>query len=137
MSPGKLAAQVSHGSMAFLSTMVRNSTKILETQRDGEVLVVELPIPVEMYMEWFEGSFTKVILEAKSKNKLLRAIDIAKELGFEEGKDYFPIYDSCRTELEPEEENGTTLTVVGFRPLDSETADKIGKKFQLWRDSRD
>ena len=41
------------------------------------------------------------------------------------------------TDLEPEEvdENGQgrTLTCIGFRPLDDETAWKISKKYQLYR----
>ncbi len=62
MSPGKLAAQVSHGSMAFLSWMIRGN---------------------------------------------------------------------CHTELEPEED-GRTLTVILFKPMDSEIIDQIGRKYHLY-----
>jgi peptidyl-tRNA hydrolase len=62
MSPGKLAAQVSHGSMAFLSWMIRNNS---------------------------------------------------------------------HTELEPEED-GRTLTVIWFKPMDSEIIDQIGRKYHLY-----
>lgn len=61
MSPGKLAAQVSHGSMAFLSWMIRNNS---------------------------------------------------------------------HTELEPED--GRTLTVIWFKPMDSEIIDQIGRKYHLY-----
>lgn len=54
-------------------------------------------------------------------------------MGMEEGTDFFCIYDDCRTEIQPEEENGTTLTVIGFRLMDSEIIDRIGKKYQLYR----
>ena len=40
----------------------------------------------------------------------------------EEYKDYFLIYDACRTELEKESPEGT-LTCIGFRPME------IGKKY--------
>ena len=67
----------------------------------------------------------------------MKAVTIANELGLEEGIDYFLIKDNCLTELEPEEidENGVgrTLTCIGFRPLDDETAWKISKKFQLYK----
>lgn len=38
------------------------------------------------------------LFHAKNKDDLLRAVEAAKELG----KDYFLIYDACRTELEKE-----------------------------------
>ena len=56
---------------------------------------------------------------------------MAEELGMKEGEDFFCIYDSCRTELEPEED-GRTLTVIGFKPMDSEIIDKIGRKYHLY-----
>ena len=42
----------------------------------------------------------------------------------EEYKDYFLIYDACRTELEKE-----SPTCIGFRPMEAE---EIGKKYQLY-----
>ena len=51
--------------------------------------------------------------------------------------DYFLIKDCCLTELEPEEVDdkgiGRTLTCIGFRPMDSDIINEIGKKFQLYR----
>ena len=63
----------------------------------------------------------------------MKAVKIAEELGLKEGKDFFLIKDNCLTELEPEEEDGRTLTVIGFRPLEDETAAAISKKFQLYK----
>lgn len=62
----------------------------------------------------------------------MKAVKIAEELGLKEGKDFFLIKDNCLTELKPEED-GRTLTVIGFRPLDDETASAISKKFQLYK----
>ena len=62
----------------------------------------------------------------------MKAVKYAEELGLKEGKDFFLIKDNCYTELEPEDEDGRTLTAIGFRPMATETAHKISKKFQLF-----
>ncbi len=134
MSPGKLAAQVAHASLAFLSQKIRNNGKQLLLNTD---YLVPITIQKHIYEDWFCGIFTKTICEAKNKNQLLKAKTIAEELGMIEGEDFFLIKDACNTELMPEEvdENGIgrTLTCIGFRPLDDETAWKISKKFQLYK----
>ena len=129
MSYGKFAAQVSHGSMAFLSTFIRNHADL-----DGHI---DALIDEDILNNWINGSFTKCVLEAKNKNQLLKAKTMAEEMGMKEGIDFFLIRDNCRTELESEEvdENGVgrTLTCIGFRPFPSEVIDKIGKKYQLYK----
>ena len=134
MSPGKLAAQVAHASLAFLSQKIRNNGKQLLLNTD---YLVPITIQKHIYEDWFCDVFTKTICEAKNKNQLLKAKTIAEELGMIEGEDFFLIKDACNTELMPEEvdENGIgrTLTCIGFRPLDDETAWKISKKFQLYK----
>lgn len=184
MSPGKLAAQVSHGSMAFLSNMIKEHTARIvlnrgcawyidekgekvpnyymrddmdrwakETRERGEdyfyyepvnngrlqlcdmkyYYKTNMDIDISLYENWFNGSFTKCVLEARNKTHLLEAKNIAEELGMVDGKDFFCIYDNCYTELEPEEEDGTTLTCIGFVPMDAEVIDKVGKKYQLYK----
>ena len=183
MSMGKLAAQIAHASMAFLTNELRaNAKKVLdctriqsgilyrrsdltdwaqEAEQRGELYVYVRPVdPNNPYGElelcdptyhyqvtvnfdtntwekWINGSFTKVVCEAKNRNKLMKAVEIAKELGLEENKDFFLIKDNCLTELEPEEIDssgvGRTLTCIGFKPLDDEIASKISKKFQLYK----
>lgn len=123
MSSGKLAAQVSHGSMAFLSWFIRNNADL-----DGHV---DGYIDEDILHNWIEGEFTKCVLQAKNKNQLLKAKTMAEELGMVEGKDFWLIRDNCHTELEPEED-GRTLTVIGFRPMDSELIDQIGRKYHLY-----
>lgn len=134
MSPGKLAGQVAHASWAFLSNQIRTANT---NNNDDKTVQVSICMEAPIYNEWFCGIFTKVICEAKNRNRLTKAIEIAKELGLEEGIDYFLIKDACLTELEPEEidENGIprTLTCIGFKPLADETANKISKKFQLYK----
>ena len=123
MSVGKMAAQASHASMAFLIQMIKDHEKGYE--------VMPFNINEEVY-EWMNGAFTKTICEAKNRNHLMKAVKYAEELGLKEGKDFFLIKDNCYTELEPEDEDGRTLTAIGFRPMTTETAHKISKKFQLF-----
>ncbi len=134
MSPGKLAAQVSHASMAFLTTAVRHNThKVIHIHNGEEFYVTDnIPIAKGLYDEWIDDSFTKVICGARNKSRLLKAIDLAQELGMREGVDYFIIRDACRTELEAEEEDGTTITCVGFVPMEDKIIDKIGKEYHLY-----
>lgn len=117
-----------------------NSNKnptILSTQRDyiaGEISKdITRNTLLEVYTDYVCGSFTKTVCEAKNKNQLLKAKAIADELGLVEDIDYGCIYDNCLTELEPEEDNGTTLTGIWFCPLDDEIAHKISKKYQLYK----
>ena len=85
MSPGKLSAQVSHGSMSFLSCFIQNNTDInghVDGQMDKGVLD-----------NWINEAFTKCVLQAKNKNHLLKAKTMAEELGMEEGKDVLIVFD--------------------------------------------
>ena len=124
MSPGKLAAQVSHASIAFLLEKILWGSKEVVRERD-------ISLDTDLFHDWITGAETKVVCRAKNKDDLLRAVEAAKELGMEEYKDYFLIYDACRTELEKESPEGT-LTCIGFRPMEAEEIDKIGKKYQLY-----
>lgn len=133
MSPGKLAAQVAHGAMAFLTRPLKNmydEKATLET--NGSKVKVSLAFPKDIYEQWICGSFAKVVCEAKNKNQLLKAVTIAEEMGLEEGRHFFLIRDNCLTELEPEDEDGRTLTCIGFIPMDDERMHQISKKYQLY-----
>ena len=136
MSPGKLAAQVSHASMAFISRQIRANLEHAYLRADG-LYCFGMGIPQDIADEWFCGVFTKTVCEAKNYNQLMKAVTIAQELGLVENKDYFLIWDACLTELTPEiiDENGVgrTLTCIGFKPLSDEIAWKISKKFQLYK----
>ena len=140
MSPGKLAAQVSHASMAFLANMLRQGGVDEELSMDtGEVEAYHISVAMAPYIynDWLCGIFTKTICESKNKKQLMKAVIMAEELGLKEGTDFFLIKDACLTELEPEEvdENGEgrTLTCIGFRPLPDEVAHQISRKYQLYR----
>ena len=135
MSAGKLAAQVSHASMAFLTNAIRNEWSKNTTYFKGNeyktYYSVELIFDKDLFEQWIDGEFTKCVLKAKNKSQLLKAKTLAEEMGMTENEDFFCIYDNCHTELTPED-NGRTLTCIGFKPMDSEVIDKIGKKYQLY-----
>ncbi|MBR3964734.1 MAG: peptidyl-tRNA hydrolase [Clostridia bacterium] len=140
MSPGKLAAQCCHAAMAFLTNHLRDESNVIKTislTTGAEGYTAKTYFSKEVYEEWIRGVFTKTICEARNRNQLMKAVEMAKELGLEEGKDFFLIKDCCLTELNPEEvdENGVgrTLTCIGFRPLPDELAHQISRKYQLYR----
>lgn len=184
MSPGKLSAQVSHGSMAFLINDIRLHTRqcwdnaypawtvigekpqhyrrddldnwAKEARERGENYFYCRPVDPKnpygrlelcdahyhyetkmtidngVYENWINGQFAKTVLEAKNRNNLLKAKTMAENLGMKEGTDFILIKDNCHTELHPEED-GRTLTVIGFRPMPCDVIDQIGKKYQLYK----
>lgn len=151
MSPGKFAAQVSHASMAFLTSLIRNKeftspfTKGMiaeweeEPKEEWKEIIgydFEYIFDKGLFENWINGEFTKCVLKAKNRNNLLKAKTMAEEMGMVEGKDFWCIRDNCHTELEPEEVDGNgvgrCLTCIGFRPMPEDVIDKIGKKYQLY-----
>ena len=128
MSAGKLAAQVGHCAEAYW-------TRLIGTQavQDGDDYLMAVRVSKDIFEQYICGSFVKTICEAKNKNQLLKAKGKAEDLGLVENVDFGLIYDNCLTELEPEEENGTTLTGIWFRPLPDDVAHEISRKYQLYR----
>lgn len=140
MSPGKLAAQCCHASLAFLTSKLReegNAVRSFDNVTGEEKYVSFFAFPKDVFEEWINGQFTKTVCEARNRNHLMKAVNIAEKLGMEEGKDYFLIHDKCLTELIPEEidedGNGRTLTCIGFRPLPDDIAHQVSKKYQLFK----
>lgn len=139
MSPGKLAAQVSHASMAFLTRPMRDggSRRVSLDKNTPDRYEFCLELPADIYEQWICGAFVKTVCEARNRYHLMKAVTMAEELGLVEDKDFFMIKDNCLTELEPEEVDvngvGRTLTCVGFRPLPDDIAHAISKKYQLYK----
>lgn len=132
MSTGKICSQVSHASMAFLIEAIRNDwSQWVSTGEPHEYYTAEITLDKDLFEQWIDADYTKCVLKAKNKTQLLKVQKLAEELGLKENKDFFKIYDLCRTEIEPEED-GKTLTCIGFKPLPNEIVDKIGRKFQLY-----
>ena len=130
MSPGKMAAQVAHCAEAYWTMAFREGWLV---KFDSNEVVSEVTIPTDVYYDYVCDSFVKTICEAKNKSHLLKARDKALELGLVEDEDFGLIRDNCLTELEPEDEDGRTLTGIWFKPLPDDVAHEISKKYQLYR----
>ena len=94
----------------------------------------KIVIDNDIFEEYINGSFVKTICQARNKKHLLKSKEIAKELGLIEGVDFGEIDDKCLTELTPENEDGTILVGIWFKPLPDEVAHKISKKYHLYTD---
>lgn len=132
LSPGKLAAQVGHCAEAYWTRLISNNIvgQVIETNNYRTDCI---DVDKDTYEQYINGSFVKTICEAMNKNHLLKAKTMAEEMGLVEDVDFGLIFDACYTELEPEEENGTTLTGIWFKPLPDEVAHQISKKYQLYK----
>ena len=119
MGYGKLAAQVAHASLGAI--MGRAELKRL--QEGDASFIVDDPAVVG----WFSGAFTKLVVYVKTKQKLL---NLAQRLD-EEGIGHKLIWDACRTILEPEEADGSTLTCMGLKPIHRNKVPKCLQKLRL------
>lgn len=140
LSAGKLAAMVAHCAEAYWTRMIRDN---INHQVNGlyrafvgkaDYETNHILIDQDEYEQYINGSFVKTICQARNKNHLLKAKTIAIELGLVEGVDFGEINDKCLTELAPENEDGTTLVGIWFKPLPDEMAHKISKKYHLYMD---
>lgn len=72
MSPGKLAAQVSHASIGCI-------TKLLTKEENNEEIKYNLNLKKDSALNlWLSKRFTKVILEVKSESQLLKYYSMAQ-----------------------------------------------------------
>ena len=142
LTAGKLAAQVGHAAELYWLECFKSSLfhDTWDFDRKGckvKKICIECNVDPEVWSDYINGIFTKTICEARNLNNLMKAKAIAEELGLKEGSDYGFINDKCLTELEPENEDGTTTVGMWFAPLADEIAHKISKKFPLLKDHAD
>lgn len=135
LSAGKLAAMIGHCAEAYWTNLIRDAYNFddRETHYAGDIDIVTIKIPANIYDNYINDKFVKTICEAKNLNQLLKAKTMALELGLKEGLDFGLINDACLTELEPENEDGTCTVGIWFKPLDDEVAHSISKKYQLYK----
>ena len=94
---------------------------------------VTVEIPKDIWNGYINDIFTKTICEAKNLEQLKsKTEEPIKELGLVEGVDYGYINDHCKTDLIPENPDGTCTVGMWFKPLPDEDAHKISKKFKLY-----
>jgi len=117
MKPGKLASQVAHASMAFLSNKIRQAmTESLNS--------VHLEFS-EAEMIWLRDKFTKIILQAENEEQMQHISQQAKEAGLY----VVEIVDDGTTVF-----NGQpTLTCLGIGPDNAEKIDAVTGKLKLLR----
>lgn len=133
MSAGKLAAQVGHCAEAYWTHLICDHIIAREHGKCAAISIVcPHDMPTEILDQYICGSFVKTICEARNKNHLLKAKETAEGMGLVEGKHFGLIYDNCYTELQPEEEDGTTLTGIWFCPLPDDVSKSISKKYHLY-----
>lgn len=97
---------------------------------------ITVEIQKDIWNCYINGIFTKTICETRNlDNMKKRALPVIEELGLKEGVDYGYINDSCKTDLTPENPDGTCTIGMWFKPLSDEDAHKISKKFQLYHDN--
>jgi len=96
-------------------------------------MTVSFEIPKDIWDGYINDIFTKTICEAKNLEQMKsKTAPVIAELGLKEGIDYGYINDSCKTDLTPENPDGTCTTGMWFKPLPDEQAHLISKKFKLY-----
>lgn len=132
LRPGKLAAMVGHCAEAYWLNLLKVYHEGISTTKydyhECNVLVQE-----DIWNDYVDDICTKTICECKSLNQLKeKTAPIVKELNLVEGIDYGYINDSCKTELKPENEDGTCTVGMWFKPLPDDQAHMISRKFKLY-----
>ncbi len=94
--------------------------------------VTSIELDKDIYEDYLEGSFVKIICEAKNLTQLLKVVDKAIALGLKENEDFGFINDKCLTELTPENADGTCTVGVWFKPLNDEIAKELSSNYRLY-----
>lgn len=127
MSPGKLGAMTAHGSISFLCEWFKHNVSMENATTSEYTINPFAKFDRELFANWVNGSFTKIILSAKDENEMKQIIEEAQENNMICGKDFFNIVD------ESTEFNGVPQwAVVAFRPMDSVDIDPITGKLPLY-----
>lgn len=130
MGIGKTAAQVAHASLGSViektkigHIQINDEINIPYANANNKTTIIDTPATEA----WFKYRFTKIVVSIKTKQKLL---NLSKKLD-KDGIRYKLIMDACNTKLEPEEEDGTTLTCMGVIPIFRDEVPKYLKSLQL------
>ena len=115
MSPGKLASQVAHASLAAL----------LDEIRDYKTDTVFRLKKKSAAYKWLAEDFTKVVLQVNSEEELLALYDLTLSKGIPCAL----IVDDGRTEFNGEK----TITCLGIGPDFSNDIDKITGHLKLYK----
>ena len=109
------------------------ATFTIKCEEPRKSVDVTVEIPKDIWDGYINDIFTKTICEAKNLEQMKsKTAPVIAELGLKEGVDYGYINDSCKTDLTPENPDGTCTTGMWFKPLPDEQAHLISKKFKLY-----
>jgi len=81
----------------------------------------------DIYLNWIDGSFAKIVFYAKDEAHFKEIIQKAKSLSLEENIHYFNIVDEGRTSFH----GIPTWAVIGFIPMEDNVIDQITGDLQL------
>ena len=137
MSPGKLAAQVAHASVAAL---LAGTSRYVE-QGDASCAPIGLEwggslaktsVDAGTLAGWVRQGEPKIVLAVDGERALAALVARAEERGMLEGMDFFCIRDACHTELTPDE-TGSRWTCVGFAPMELDAISPVTGSLPLYR----
>ena len=123
MSRGKMAAQVAHASLGAVLPHFRGANRYVSHHERFADFAADIE-------EWLDGAFTKVVLAVDDRTALERVVARLDERRIP----HEVVRDICRTELAPEDSDGTTPTCVGVCPLRRESVPGFLRGLPLWRD---
>lgn len=128
MKAGKLAAQVSHASMAPITNRLRAQENI---DYGAANVITNMTISFDhgephdiAFLDWLKGSFTKVVVEIESEQDLLDLLAAAEKVGIPCVK----IEDEGRTAFH----GVRTLTCASFGPCYSDVLDELTGHLKLY-----
>jgi peptidyl-tRNA hydrolase len=122
MTPGKMAAQVAHASIAPLLEIARGQPYEEAVPPKGSYSLTLDLNEGQPLKEWLEKDFRKIVLYAKSEEKLLKCFNELKEAGFVVSL----IKDSGLTIFDK-----PTITCFGVEPLYHSVINPYVKRLQL------
>jgi len=131
MSPGKLAAMCSHGSIAFLCHWLRRNVATDIGTFTDYTIKPTARIDKELFAQWINGSFTKIILEVENTEEMKRIVEKAHECGFVNTVDFFNIVDESTEFMDIPQ-----WAVIAFAPMEAERINEVTGDLTLYGHER-
>lgn len=127
MSPGKLGAMVAHGATSFFCEWFKRNITTLNETYSGYLINPNARVDKELFVQWINGSFTKIVLEVESDTAMKTIIEKAHEYGMVNRQDFFNIVDESTEFLDIPQ-----WAVIAFKPMEAEKIDLITGELSLY-----
>lgn len=127
MSPGKLSAMVAHGATSFFCEWFRQNVATSNSTWIEYTIKPTARLDKELYAQWINGSFTKIILEVENTEEMKKIVQTAHEHGMINKQDFFNIVDESTEFLDIPQ-----WAVIAFRPMEAEKIDPITGNLNLF-----